>query len=112
MLSISFYSENSQYVGSIKYTFDFAEWLLDRGLYRIEGVRACETLVVGEEDDEDEGYEREVVLLTSTTRQKLLIFFQSAIIQESSKPSWKIGLLRQINNFIENEKCLYMSYFE
>jgi len=52
MLSISFYSENSQYVGSIDYTLDFAEWLLDRGLYRIEGVRACETLVVEEEDDE------------------------------------------------------------
>jgi len=85
MLSISFYSENSQYVGSIDYTLDFAEWLLDRGLYRIEGVRACETLVVEEEDDE--GYELEVVLLTSTTRKKLLTFFRSAIIQESSKPS-------------------------
>jgi len=110
MLSISFYSENSQYVGSIDYTLDFAEWLLDRGLYRIEGVRACETLVVKEEDDED--YELEVVLLTSTTRQKLLTFFQSAIIQESSKPSWKIGLLRRINDFLENEECLYMDYLE
>ena len=110
MLSISFYSENSQYVGSIEYTLDFGEWLLDQGLYRIEGVRACETLVVEEEDDE--GYEREVVLLTSTTRRKLLTFFQSAIIQESSKPSWKISLLRRINDFLENEECLYMSYFE
>ena len=110
MLSISFYSENSQYVGSIDYTLDLAEWLLDRGLYRIEGVRACETLVVEEEDDE--GYELEVVLLTSVTRQKLLTFFRSAIIQESSKPSWKIGLLRRINDFLENKECLYMDYLE
>ncbi len=110
MLSISFYSENSQYVGSIEYTLDFAEWLLDRGLYRIEGVRACETLIVEEEEDED--YELEVVLLTNPTRQKLLTFFRSAIIQESSKPSWKIGLLRRINDFLENEECLYMDYLE
>ena len=112
MLRISFYSENSQPVGSIDYTLDFAEWLLDRGLYRIEGVRACETLIVEEEGDEDEGYELEVVLLTSATRQKLLTFFQSAIVQESSKPSWKIGLLRRINDFLENEECLYMNYFQ
>ena len=112
MLSISFYSENSQPVGSIDYTLDFVEWLLDRGLYRIEGVRACETLVVEEEDDEDEGYELEVVLLTSATRHRLLAFFQSAIIQESSKPSWKISLLRRINDFLENEECLYMNYLQ
>ena len=112
MLSISFYSENSQPVGSIDYTLDFAEWLLDRGLYRIEGVRACETLVVKEEDDDEEGYKLEVVLLTSTTRQRLIAFFQSAIIQESSKPSWKIGLLRRINDFLENEECLYMNYLQ
>ena len=112
MLSISFYSENSQPVGSINYTLDFAEWLLDRGLYRIEGVRACETLVVKEEDDDEEGYKLEVVLLTSTTRHKLLTFFQSAIVQESSKPSWKISLLRRINDFLENEECLYMNYLQ
>jgi hypothetical protein len=109
MLSISFYSENSQYVGSIDYTLDFAEWLLDRGLYRIEGVSACETLVLEEEDGD---YEIEVVLLTSTTRQKLLTFFQSAIIQESSEYSWKIGLLHRINDFLENEECLYMDYLD
>ena len=113
MLSITFYSKNSQYMGSIDYTLDFAEWLLDRGLYRIEGVRACETLVLTEEeeDDDDESYEIEVVLLTSATRKKLLKFFEVAIIQESSKPSWKIGLLRSINEFIENEECQYMDYF-
>jgi hypothetical protein len=109
MLSISFYSENSQYVGSIDYTLDFAQWLIDRGLYRIKGVRACETLVF-EEDDGD--YEIEVVLLTSTTRQKLLTFFQSAIIQESSEYSWRIGLLHRINDFLENEECLYMDYLD
>ena len=112
MLSISFYSENSQPVGSINYTLDFAEWLIDRGRYRIEGVRACETLVVKEEDDDEEGYKLEVVLLTSATRHKLRAFFQSAIVQESSKPSWKIGLLRRINDFLENEECLYMNYFQ
>ena len=113
MLSITFYSKNSQYMGSIDYTLDFAEWLLDRGLYRIEGVRACETLVLTEEeeDDDDESYEIEVVLLTSATRKKLLKFFEVAIIQESSKPSWKIGLLRSINDFLENEECRYMDYF-
>ena len=100
-------------MGSIDYTLDFAEWLLDRGLYRIEGVRACETLVLTEEeeDDDDESYEIEVVLLTSATRKKLLKFFEVAIIQESSKPSWKIGLLRSINDFLENEECRYMDYF-
>jgi hypothetical protein len=109
MLSITFYSKDSQYLGSIDYTLDFAEWLLKRGLYRIEGVRACETLVL---KDDDETYEIEVVLLTSAARKKLLAFFRAAIIQESSKPSWKIGLLRSINNFLENEECLYMNYFE
>jgi hypothetical protein len=109
MLSISFYSENSQYVGSIDYTLDFAQWLIDRGLYRIKGVRACETLVLEEEDGD---YEIEVVLLTSTTRQKLLTFFQSAIFQESSEYSWRIGLLHRINNFLENEECLYMDYLD
>ena len=114
MLSITFYSKNSQYMGSIDYTLDFAEWLLERGLYRIEGVRACETLVLTEEEedeDDDESYEIEVVLLTSATRKKLLKFFEVAIIQESSKPSWKIGLLRSINDFLENEECQYMDYF-
>ena len=109
MLSISFYSENSQYVGSIDYTLDFAEWLLDRGLYRIEGVRAYETVIVEEEDDED--YEIEVILLTSAARKKLLTFFEVAIIQESLKHSWKIGLLRSINDFQENQECQYMDYF-
>ncbi len=101
-------------MGSIDYTLDFAEWLLERGLYRIEGVRACETLVLTEEEedeDDDESYEIEVVLLTSATRKKLLKFFEVAIIQESSKPSWKIGLLRSINDFLENEECQYMDYF-
>ncbi|MCY7337910.1 MAG: DUF262 domain-containing protein [Chamaesiphon sp.] len=37
--------------------------MLDRGLYRIEGVSASETIVL-EEDDEEETYEIEVVLLT------------------------------------------------
>lgn len=110
MLSIKFYSKNSQYMGSIDYTIDFAEWLLERGLYRIEGVRACETLVLTEED-EGETYDIEVVLLTIAARKKLLAFFKSAIIQESSKPSWKIGLLRSINNYLENEECRYMDYF-
>jgi hypothetical protein len=109
MLSISFYSDNSQYVGSIDFTLDFAEWLIEKGLYRIKGVRACETLVLEEEDGD---YEIEVVLLTNTTRQKLLTFFQSAIIQESSEYSWKIGLLHRINDFLENEECLYMDYLD
>lgn len=99
-------------MGSIDYTLDFAQWLLEKGLYRIEGVRACETLVLEEdEDDDDESYEIEVVLLTSATRKKLLKFFEVAIIQESSKPSWKIGLLRSINDFLKNEECQYMDYF-
>lgn len=97
-------------MGSIDYTLDFAEWLLERGLYRIEGVRACETLVLTEEE-EGETYDIEVVLLTIAVRKKLLTFFEVAIIQESSKPSRKIGLLRSINYFIENEECLYMDYF-
>ena len=99
-------------MGSIDFTLDFAQWLLEKGLYRIEGVRACETLVLEEEDeDDDESYEIEVVLLTSATRKKLLKFFEVAIIQESSKHSWKIGLLRSINDFLENEECRYMDYF-
>ncbi len=109
MLSISFYSNNSQYVGSIDFTLDFAQWLIARGLYRIKGVRACETLVLEEEDGD---YEIEVVLLTDTTRHKLLTFFQSAIIQESSEYSWRIGLLHRINDFLENEECLYMDYLD
>ena len=95
-------------MGSIDYTLDFAQWLLEKGLYRIEGVRACETLVL---EEDDESYELEVVLLTNAARKKLLTFFEIAIIQESSKPSWKIGLLRSINDFIENEECQYMDYF-
>jgi hypothetical protein len=108
MLSITFYSKKSQYMGSIDFTLDFAEWLLEQGLYRIEGVRACETLVL---EEDDESYELEVVLLTNAARKKLLTFFEIAIIQESSKPSWKIGLLRSINDFVENEECQYMDYF-
>ena len=108
MLSITFYSKNNQYMGSIDYTLDFAEWLLEQGLYRIEGVRACETLVL---EEDDESYELEVVLLTNAARKKLLTFFEVAIIQESSKPSWKIGLLRSINDFVENDECQYMDYF-
>jgi len=81
MLSITFYSKNSQYMGSIDFTLDFAEWLLEQGLYRIEGVRACETLVL---EEDDESYELEVVLLTNAARKKLLAFFEVAIIQESS----------------------------
>jgi hypothetical protein len=95
-------------MGSIDYTLDFAEWLLEQGLYRIEGVRACETLVL---EEDDESYELEVVLLTNAARKKLLTFFEVAIIQESSKPSWKIGLLRSINDFVENDECQYMDYF-
>jgi hypothetical protein len=110
MLSITFYSKNSQYMGSIDFTLDFAQWLLEKGLYRIEGVRACQTLVLTEEE-EDETYEIEVVLLTSTARKKLLAFFRAAIIQESLKRSWKLELLHSINDFIENEECLYMDYF-
>jgi hypothetical protein len=110
MISITFYSKNSQYMGSIDYTLDFADWLLERGLYRIEGVRACETLVLTEEEEE-ETYEIEVVLLTNAARKKLLAFFEVAIIEESSKPSWKIELLHSINDFVKNEGCQYMDYF-
>ena len=98
-------------MGSIDYTLDFAQWLLKKGFYRIEGVRACETLVLTEED-EDETYEIEVVLLTTTARNKLLTFFRSAIIQESLKHSWKLKLLHNINDFLKNEECLYMNYFD
>ena len=111
MLSITFYSKDKQRIGYVDYTVDFAYWLLDRGLYRIDGVSASESLVL-EEDDEEERYEIEAVLLTSAARKKLLRFFEAAIIQESSKPSWKIGLLRSLNELIENEDCLYMDYFE
>jgi hypothetical protein len=111
MLSITFYSKDKQHIGYVDYTVDFAQWLLDKGLYRIEGVSANETIVL-EEDDEEERYELEVILLTSAARKKLLRFFEVAIMQESSKPSWKIGLLRSINDLIENEDCLYMDYLE
>jgi hypothetical protein len=111
MFSITFYSKDKEHIGYVDYTVDFAQWLLDRGLYRIEGVSACETIVL-EEDDEEERHEIEVVLLTSAARKKLLRFFEVAIIQESSKPSWKIGLLRSLNELVENEDCLYMDYFE
>jgi hypothetical protein len=111
MLSITFYSKDKQRIGYVDYTVDFAYWLLDRGLYRIDGVSASESLVL-EEDDEEERYEIEAVLLTSAARKKLLRFFEAAIIQESSKPSWKIGLLRSLNELVENEDCLYMDYFE
>jgi hypothetical protein len=110
MISITFYSKTSQYMGSIDYTLDFADWLLERGLYRIEGVRACETLVLTEEEEE-ETYEIEVVLLTNAARKKLLAFFRAAIIQESLKHSWKLELLHSINDFLKNEECLYMDYF-
>jgi hypothetical protein len=111
MFSITFYSKDKQRIGYVDYTVDFAQWLLDKGLYRINGVRACEPLVL-EEDDEEERYELEVVLLTSAARQKLLRFFEVVIMQESSKPSWKIDLLRSINDLIKNEDCLYMDYLE
>ena len=111
MLSITFYSKDKQHLGYVNYTLDFAEWLLDKGLYRIQGVSACETIVLAE-DDEEESYEIEVVPLTSISRKKLLIFFEVLIIQESFKDSWKIELLHDINDLIENEECLYMNYFE
>jgi hypothetical protein len=111
MFSITFYSEDKQHIGYVDYTVDFAQWLLDKGLYRIKGVSACETLVF-EEDDEEERYEIEVVLLTSAARKKLLTFFRNAIIQESLKQSWKLGLLHEINDFIKNDKCHYMDYLE
>ncbi len=111
MFSITFYSEDKQRIGYVDYTVDFAQWLLDKGLYRIKGVRACETLVF-EEDDKEERYEIEVVLLTSSARKKLLTFFRNAIIQESLKQSWKLRLLHEINDFIKNKECLYMDYLE
>jgi hypothetical protein len=110
MLSITFYSKDKQHIGYVDYTVDFAQWLLDKGLYRIEGVSASETLVL-EEDDEEERHEIEVVLLTHTARNKLLKFFRYIIIQESLKRSWKLELLHSINDLIENEECLYMDYF-
>jgi hypothetical protein len=111
MLSITFYSKDKQHIGYVDYTIDFAQWLLDKGLYRIEGVSASETLVL-EEDDEEETYTIEVVLLTSVARKKLLTFFRYAIIQESLKHSWKLELLHSINDLVKNEECLYMNYFE
>ena len=110
MLSITFYSKDKQHIGYVDYTVDFAQWLLDKGLYRIEGVSANETIVL-EEDDEEERYELEVVLLTNAARKKLLKFFRYAIIQESLKRSWKLELLHSINNLVENQECLYMDYF-
>lgn len=41
-------------MGSIDYTLDFAQWLFEKGLYRIEGVRASETMVLIEEEEEEE----------------------------------------------------------
>ena len=111
MLSITFYSKDEQQIGSVDYTLDFSEWLLEQGLYRIEGVRANVTLELIEED-EGETYEIEVVPLTIAARNKLLAFFRSAIIQESLTHSWKLELLHNINDFIKNEECLYMNYFE
>jgi hypothetical protein len=111
MFSITFYSQDKEHIGYVDYTVDFAQWLLDRGLYRIEGVSACETIVL-EEDDEEERHEIEVVLLTNAARKKLLKFFRSAITQESLKHSWKLELLHSINDLVENEKCLYMDYLE
>ena len=111
MFSITFYSKDKQRIGYVDYTVDFAQWLLDKGLYRINGVRACEPLVL-EEDDEQERYEIEVILLTSAVWHKLLIFSQSAIIQESLKQSWKLGLLHSIKDFLNNEECHYMDYLE
>jgi hypothetical protein len=110
MFSITFYSKDKQHIGYVDYTGDFAQWLLDKGLYRIEGVSANETIVL-EEDDEEERYELEVVLLTSAARKKLIKFFQYAIIQESLKHLWKLKLLHSINDFVKNEECLYMDYF-
>ena len=112
MRSIIFYSKDKQHIGYVNYTIDFAEWLLDKGLYRIEGVSASETIVLEEDDDEEEGYKIEVVLLTNTARKKLLTFFRLAIIQESLKQSWKLELLHEINNFLKNEQCHYMDYLE
>ena len=113
MFSITFYSKDKERIGYVDYTVDFAQWLLDRGLYRIDGVSSSETIVLEEDDDdEEERYEIEAVLLTRAARKKLLRFFEAAIIQESSKPSWKIGLLRSLNDLIENEECLYMDYLE
>lgn len=109
MLSITFYSKTSQYMGSVDFTLDFAQWLLEKGLYRIEGIRACETLVLTEEEEE-ETHAIEVVLLTIAARNKLLAFFRTAIFQESLTHSWKLELLHSINNFLENEECLYMDY--
>ena len=111
MLSITFYSRRSQYMGSVDFTLDFSHWLLEKGLYRIEGVRSCETIVLTEEEEE-ETYEIDVVLLTIAARNKLLAFFRSAIVQELLQPTWKIELLRSITDFLENEECLYMNYFE
>ena len=111
MRSITFYSKDKQHIGHVNYTIDFAEWLLDKGLYRIEGVSASETIVL-EEDDEEESYKIEIVLLTNTARKKLLAFFRAAIIQESLKQSWQLELLHSINDFLKNEKCHYMNYFE
>ena len=111
MFSITFYSKDKQHIGYIDYTVDFAKWLLNQGLYRIDGVSANELLVL-EEDDDEERYEIEAVLLTSTARKKLLRFFEVAIIQESSKPSWKIELLHSINDLVKNKECLYIDYLE
>ena len=110
MFSITFYSKDKQHIGYVDYTVDFAQWLLNQGLYRIDGVSASETIVL-EEDDEEERHEIEVVLLTSAARKKLLKFFRYAIIQESLKHSWKLELLYSINNLVENQECLYMDYF-
>ncbi len=111
MFSITFYSKDKQRIGYVDYTVDFAQWLLDKGLYRIEGVSASETLVL-EEDDEEETYTLEVILLTSAARKKLLAFFRVAIIQQSLKQSWKLGLLHSIKDFLSNEECHYMDYLE
>ncbi len=111
MFSITFYSKDKQRIGYVDYTVDFAQWLLDQGLYRINGVRACEPLVL-EEDNEEERYEIEVVLLTSAARKKLIAFFRAAIIQESLKQSWKLRLLHEINDFLKNKQCHYMDYLE
>ena len=111
MLSITFYSKDEQQIGSVNYTLDFSEWLLERGLYRIQGVRANVTLELIEED-EQETYEIEVVSLTSAARKKLLAFFRSAIVQELLQPTWKLELLQSITDFLENDECLYMNYLE
>jgi hypothetical protein len=110
MLSITFYSRHSQHMGSIDFTLDFAHWLLEKGLYRIEGVRASHTLVLIEEEEEYT-YEIEVILLTIAARKKLLAFFSYSIIQESLLTnSWKLELLHSINDFLDNDECLYMDY--